>query len=715
MPNNNTLLAPLHRSRPAAAVHLALAVLAAGAASGARADEPIGGDAPVQQVTIVGSAEHGYAVKSSSTATKTDTLLRDTPQAITVVSKELIDDQGMQSMADVIRYVPGIVTAQGEGNRDTAVFRGNSSTGDFFLDGVRDDVQYYRDLYNIDSVEALKGPNAMIFGRAGSGGVINRVSKEPVGHKVAEASVAVGSWAARRVTADVGDALGESAAFRVNAMVEDSNSYRDSVKIKRHGINPSFAWRPGANTRVVLGFEHFRDERGADRGVPGFNGRPLDTDPSTFFGNPELSNTWARVNAFTALVEHDFGNGVSLRNRTRYAAYDKFYQNVFASEVVKLVDGVPTLKLGAYNNATTRTNLFNQTDLNFSLDAFGLRHKLAAGVEFGRQLTDNFRNTGYFGNSTALTVPVSAPYSTVPLTFRQSGTDADNHGTATSGALYVQDQVEFSPQWLAIVGLRYDRFNLDFTNRRNGQRFDVTDSPLSPRVGLVYKPFEAMSVYASYSRAFAPRAGDQLASLTLSNAALDPEKFTNVELGAKWDIRPNLSASAAVYRLDRTNVLVTDQFNPNLSYLVKDGQRTRGVELGLQGNVTRAWSVMGGYAWQDAKLLAANGAQAAGATVPQVPTHTLSLWNRYDFTPEFGAAAGIVYRDSIFASTSNAVTVPSFTRVDAALFYKLGKDYRLQLNVENLFDKRYWASANSDSNITPGSPRALRLTLNAKF
>jgi catecholate siderophore receptor len=383
--------------------------------------------------------------------------------------------------------------------------------------------------------------------------------------------------------------------------------------------------------------------------------------------------------------------------------------------VVKLVNGVQTVRLGAYNNATTRTNLFNQTDLNFSIDAFGLRHKLAAGVELGRQVTDNFRNTGFFGTSTGLDVPVSAPYATVPVAFRQSATDADNHGTATTSAVYLQDQIEFSPHWQAIVGLRYDRFNLDFTNHRTGQRFDVTDSPLSPRVGLVYKPFEAMSLYASYSRAFAPRAGDQLGSLTLSNAALAPEKFTNYELGAKWDIRPNLSATAAVYRLDRTNVLVTDQFNPNLSYLVQDGQRTKGVELGLQGNITRAWSVMGGYAWQDAKLVAANGTQAAGATVPQVPKNTFSLWNRYDFTEEFGAAVGLVYRDSIFASTSNKVTVPSFTRVDAALFYKLGKDYRLQLNVENLFDKHYWASANSDSNITPGSPRALRLTLDAKF
>jgi catecholate siderophore receptor len=702
----------LRRARTTVAVQLALLALAASALP-ADADEGEAG-APVQRVTITGTAERGYDVKASSTATKTDTLLRDTPQAITVVSRELIRDQAMQGMADVIRYVPGVVTAQGEGNRDTAVFRGNSSTGDFFIDGIRDDVQYYRDLYNIDSVEALKGPNAMIFGRGGSGGVINRVSKQPAWTPVREVSATVGSWANRRVTADVGQPISDTAAFRVNAMVEDSNSYRDSVETRRHGINPTFAFRPGRDTSLVFGFEHFRDERTADRGVPGFDGRPLDTDPSTFFGNPELSTTWARMNAFTALLEHDFGNGVSLRNRTRYANYDKFYQNVYAASVVRVENAAQVFDLGAYNNATQRTNLFNQTDLNFAFNAFGLRHKIATGIELGRQETDNLRNTGSF--SVGKTVPVAAPYTTGTVSFRPSATDADNHGVATTGAAYIQDQVEFSPQWQAIVGLRYDRFDVDFTDHRTGGRFDVTDSPVSPRFGLVYKPLEPVSIYASYSRAFAPRAGDQLGSLTLSNANLEPERFTNVELGVKWDIRPNLSASAAVYRLDRKNVLVTDPANSAVSYVVPEGQRTRGVELGLQGKITRAWSVMGGYAYQDAQLLAASGtAQAAGATVPQVPTHTFSLWNRYDFSRRFGAGLGVVYRDSVFASTSNAVVLPSFTRVDAALFYNVGKDYRIQLNVENLFDKRYWASANSDTNITPGSPRAVRLTLAAKF
>jgi catecholate siderophore receptor len=705
-----TSLPRITSSRPALAVQLALAALAG--ALPAHAEE-LADAVPVQQVTITGTAERGYDVKSSVTATKTDTLLRDVPQAVTVVSKELIRDQAMQSMADVIRYVPGIGTAQGEGNRDTAVLRGNSSTGDFFVDGVRDDVQYYRDLYNIDSVEALKGPNAMIFGRGGAGGVINRVTKEPAWTPVREVTATVGSWSNRRATADIGQAISDSAAFRINAMAEDSDSYRQGVYVKRHGINPALALRPDAATRVELGFEHFRDQRVADRGVPGFNGRPLQTDPSAFFGNAELSLAWARANSFSALIEHQFAGGALLRNRTRYASYDKFYQNVYAGSVVSLKEGVPTLTLGAYNNATARTNLFNQTDLNFEIEALGLRHRLATGVELGRQLTDNFRNTGYFSGSSS--VPASAPHTTGPVSFRQAATDADNHGAANTAGVYLQDQVTLSPRWQAIVGVRYDRFEVDFSNHRNGQRFDVTDTPGSPRAGLVYKPDEALSLYASYSRAFAPRAGDQLSSLSLSNAALEPEKFKNVELGAKWDVRPGLSATAAAYRLDRKNVLVTDPADPAVSYVMPDGQRTKGVELGLQGKLTRAWIVMGGYAWQQARFLAASGAQAAGATVPQVPTHTLSLWNRYDFTPGIGAALGLVYRDSVYASTSNAVSLPAFTRVDAALFYQLGRDYRLQLNLENLFDKRYWASANSDTNITPGSPRALRLTVAAKF
>jgi catecholate siderophore receptor len=667
----------------------------------------------ITQVKIVGELERGYAAKRSSSATKTDTLLRDTPQAITVVTSELMRDQAVQNMADVIRYVPGIVTAQGEGNRDTVIFRGNSSTSDFYVDGMRDDVQYYRDFYNIDSVEAIKGPNAMIFGRGGSGGVINRVSKKPEWNDVREVSLGVGSNNARRATVDLGVAVNDNVALRLNAMVEESDSFRDGVSVKRSGINPTLAIRIDADTKVVLGYEHFEDNRIADRGIPSFNGKPFATDPSTFFGNAEGSPTWARVDAFSAVIDHDLGHGVKLRNSTRFADYDKFYQNVFPGAVS--TDG-SSVSISAYNNATQRKNFFNQTDLTFSLMIGAIEHKIATGIELGRQVTDNLRSTGYFDNTTtSVNVATNNPLATQPLTFRQQASDAENHSTATVASVYLQDQITLSKQWQAIVGLRYDHFKIDFLNQRNNTTIVQTDTPLSPRAGLIYKPFEALSLYASYSLAFVPRAGEQLSSLTPTNQAFDPEQFKNMEVGAKWDIEPNLAATAALYQLDRSNVIIADPSDASKSVLA-DGQRSKGLELGLSGKLSRDWSLMGAYAYQDAKITQTqSSAILAGARVAQVPKHTFSLWNRYDFSAAWGAGLGVIYRSSIDASTSNSVTLPGFTRFDGALYYQVNKDLALQVNLENMLDKQYFASAHNDNNITPGAPRAIRVGLSAKF
>jgi catecholate siderophore receptor len=672
-------------------------------------------DTKLPEVQVNSDKEQKYLVKQTSTATKTDTLLRDTPQAITVVSQELIRDQAMQSMADVIRYVPGVVTAQGEGNRDTAVFRGNSSTGDFFVDGIRDDVQYYRDFYNIDSVEALKGSNAMIFGRGGSGGVINRVTKQAQWTPVSEASISLGSWNSRRATVDLGRALDQNFAFRVTGMAENSESYRTGYHLRRSGINPTLAIRAGDNTSVVLGYEHFNDNRTADRGVPSYKGKPLAVDASTFFGNADMSPTWSRVDALTAYIDHDFGNGVSLRNRSRYANYDKFYQNIFSGAVSSNGQSVA---LNAYNNATQRSNLFNQTDLVFDVTSGSIKHKLLAGVELGQQKTDNFRNTGYFSsvgaNATSITVPIVNPY-TNQVVFRQGATDANNYGEVDTAGIYVQDQIEWNTQWQTVVGLRRDRFAVDFLNRRTNDKIKVTDTPVSPRLGLVFKPMVDVSIYGSYSIAYVPRAGDQLSSLTASNKAFDPEKFKNIEIGAKWDAMKDLSLSVALYQLDRSNVAITDPSDSTKTILV-DGQRSKGVELSVTGKITSAWSIMGGYAYQDAKITKTQSATVlAGASLAQVPKHSASLWNRYDLNDSWGFGLGIVYRSEIYPSTDNTVVLPGFTRVDAAAFYNLNSQVRLQFNLENLADKSYYASANSNNNITPGSPRALRLTANFKF
>ncbi|KGM53141.1 TonB-dependent receptor [Lysobacter arseniciresistens ZS79] len=667
-------------------------------------------------VEVRGERDRGYNAQRTRTATKTDTPLRDVPQSITVVTEQLIRDQAMQGIGDVVRYVPGIGIAQGEGNRDAPIFRGNSSTADFFVDGVRDDLQYFRDLYNIERVEALKGANGMIFGRGGSGGVINRVTKQADWDEHREISAQVGSYGRSRSAVDIGRAINSNAAFRVTAMYEDSDSYRDGVSVERYGINPTASFRLGERTTATVGYEHFRDDRIADRGIPSFRGRPVDTDASTFFGNAALSPTWARVNAFNALVDHSFGEGVTLRNRTRWADQDKFYQNVYPGAVT--ADGTQ-VSISAYNNLTARKNLFNQTDLTFGLNTGAISHALLVGAELSRQETDNRRVTGYFTGvsptTTSVLVPVSNPVTNQPVTFRASTSDADNSGIAKGAAIYVQDQVTFSPQWQAVVGVRFDRFDLDLRNNRNGTTLTSADDLISPRAGLIYKPAEPVSIYASYSRSFLPRAGEQLASLSLTNQALDPESFTNYEVGAKWDLRPDLSSTIAVYRLNRSNVVVSDPVDPSRSVLV-DGQYSKGVELGLSGRLTEAWSVMGGYAYQEGELTETQSSTARkGATLAQLPRHSASLWNRYDFSPQWGVGLGAIYRSSVYTSTDNTVTLEGFTRLDGALFYKVSDQLQLQLNVENLGDKRYYASAHNNNNITPGSPRAYAIGVHLNF
>ncbi|MEC5399532.1 TonB-dependent receptor [Uliginosibacterium sp. H1] len=675
-------------------------------------------------VVVSGQQDQGYAATQTTTATKTDTPLLDTPQSVTVVTPDQIRDQSAQSIAEATRYVPGVSFAQGEGNRETPIIRGISSTGDFFIDGIRDDVQYYRDLYNIENVEVFKGPNAMIFGRGATGGLINRVSKQPMWQALYGGSLTLGSDSNRRLTVDVNQPFNDVFAARVNGLYENSESYRDGVTLERSGINPTVSMRPSAKTLVTLGYEYFKDDRIADRGISSYRGAPVDTDPSTFFGNAEGSPTWSQLNAFNALIEHRFDNGLLLRNRTRFSDQDKFYRNVFPGAVN--ATGT-TVAISAYDNATSRDSLFNQTDAIFDVTTGPVRHKLLVGTELGQQNTDNFRNTGYFpGNVTSVQVPLSSPTTNLPVTYRQSATDADNTSESSVAALYVQDQLELTEQFLVVAGLRYDRFEVDYRNNRNGEKINTTDHLLSPRIGVIYKPVQPVSLYANYSIAYQPRAGEQLSSLSASNAALEPEKFNNYEIGAKWDIRPGLALSSALYQLDRTNVVVLDPTDPtNTRTILSDGQRTKGFELGVAGRITPAWTVSGGYSYVDAKLTANTSATLReGATLGQVPQHTFALWNRYDFTPMWGAGLGLIHRTEMFASTEQTVTasnpypnvtLPGYTRVDAAVFMKISKALTAQLNVENLFDKKYYSNAHSNTNITPGSPRAFRVSLNAAF
>lgn len=652
-----------------------------------------------------------YRVTAITTATKTAALLRDVPQSITVVTQEQIKDQQMTSIGDVIRYVPGVSVHQGENNRDQLIFRGNSTSADFFLNGVRDDVQYYRDLYNVERIEVLKGPNAMIFGRGGGGGVINRVTKEAGLTSLREISLQSGSFGNKRFSADFGQPIKDKLAFRLNGAYENSDSFRKHVVLERYAFAPTLTIAPSKQTKITLSYEYLNDRRVADRGITSFMGRPADIDIATFYGNPDDSHVRADVNLGTASIEHLAGK-LTIRNRTQFGDYNRFYQNYVPRDVNAAKTQVT---LTAYNNSTHRQNVFNQTDVTYAVTTGKTRHTLLGGAEFGLQLTDNFRNTGYFNNTaTTFLASYDNPTINTPVTFRQSATDANNHLKATVVAAYVQDQIELSRFVQVIAGVRFDRFDLKYYNNRNGDNLRRTDNLTSPRLGILFKPVAEVSLYANYSVSYLPSSGDQFSSLTTITQQVKPEKFGNYEVGVKWDISHSFSFNTAIFRLDRTNTRATDPNDP--TRIIQTGsQRTNGFEIGINGNITRAWKLAGGYAYQDAFITSATTAARLDAQVGQVPHHNFSIWNNYQIIPRLGVGLGIINRSDMFASVDNTVIVPGYTRADAAVFFSITEKIRFQANVENLLDKKYYTNADSNTNISPGFPVTVRVGLTARF
>ena len=661
-------------------------------------------------VTVTGGGGN-YQTDTIYSAAKIPVANRDLPQAVSVVGKQQISDQLFASISDIARYQPGISSPQGENNRDQLIIRGQNSSADFFLNGVRDDVQYYRDLYNLERVEILRGPNALTFGRGGGGGVVNRVAKEAGETLFFEFTAQGGGFGDRRGTFDINTPLGNKVALRFNGVGETSDSFRDFVDMHRYGFSPTATITPDQFTRITVAYDFFRDRRTADRGITSLNNRPADVPISTFYGDPENSKVRLGADLFNASFERVF-DSLIVRNRTMYGDYDRFYQNYVPGAVNSATQMV---SLSAYNNATRRRNLFNQTDFIYNTVTWGIKHTVLGGFEVGRQHSNNFRNTGFFNNtSTSILVPFDNPLTSTPITFRQSATDADNRVQVNLAAAYVQDQIELSRYVQVLAGARFDYFDLDFHNNRNNSDLRRIDRLVSPRVGIVVKPIARLSIYGNYNISYLPSSGDQFSSLTSITQQVKPEKFTNYEFGVKWDILNELSLTSAVYRLDRTNTRANHPTDPTI-ILQTGSQRTNGFELNLSGALTRKWSLTGGYAFQDAFISSTTTAAPEGQRVAQVPRHSFTIWNRYQLLKRLGIGAGILRRTDVYASIDNTVVLPAYTRIDAALFYTFNEHWRLQANVENLFYTRYYQNADNNTNITPGAPISAKVALVARF
>jgi catecholate siderophore receptor len=653
------------------------------------------------------SGVDGYFAEGTSAATKTNTLIMNIPGSVSIITEEMAQDQAANQLGQALLYVPGIAVMQGEGHRDQLTFRGQRTTADFFVDGVRDDIETFRDLYNAQTVEVLKGPLAMIFGRGGGGGVINRVLKRADGIPIYEGTMQLGSWDRARFTADVGQAISPNAAIRLNAMYEDSDTFRDFSWLERYGLNPTMGFKLGERTTFHISYEYKVHDQNVDRGGPSIGNRPFPAPDELFYGQPFASYTNFDGHIATATLEHETAGGLQIRNHTFYADYDKLYQNIFASSAVG-APGPDLVQLNGYQSAQARQNFFNQTDFSYSFNTGKhLFHTVVAGTEIGIQNNDEFRNlpSGYPTNVPALDPTIFTP-TRYDIPNRRRFTDLEVLSA------FVQDQLQITRYFELIGGIRFDRFDVSFEDRLSGFTDTQVDNVWSPRIGGVLKPWEKLHFYASYSNSFLPANGDNFGALPVTVRELEPEEFTNYETGFKWTPKPRLLVQGAIYRLDRDNQPVTigpDTFAQGLT-------RTRGAELEISGYLTDRWQVFGGFAYTDSEILeAGDNVDLVGNSVESVPVHTFSMWNKYQLSERWGVGLGVIYQGDWFAAADNAVVVPEYTRVDGALYYDLNEHWSAQLNIENLFDTEYWISSHNNNNISYGAPASAFVTVKARW
>lgn len=672
-------------------------------------------DSQLPEVAVqAGREAASYQAEVAVSATKTPAPLRDIPQTINVVTERQLQDQGARSLQDALRTVPGVGLSHGDGQRDQVTIRGFSAIGDQFVDGFRDDALYFRDLSNIERIEVVKGPAAVLYGRGSSGGLINRISKKPGGSQ-REVELVVGSDDLRRLGLDLAERLGEAASVRLTGAVEDSGSYRSQGFVKRENIAPSLAFRLGADTRVLLQAEKLSDRRVTDMGVPALNGRPVDVPRETYYGSANAARddtTQSTVTAGAATIEHRFSPELSLRNAFRSYTYHLDRHSTIPGTVVGS-GASATVRLNRSDVTREDDGWFNQLELSQRL-AGDVGHQLLYGLEVGEQQ----KNQRFVRVNNLVTVALFNPV-LVPLPAYSAAPATDSVGVMKVAGGYLQDLLTLSPHWKALLGLRYDIFRQEVDDRRAGQPdLARTDREWSPRAGIVFQPDHWQSYYLSWSRSFQP-SGETLPQAANANE-LAPEETSSVELGSKLELFDGqASAALAVFELERSNIKTTDPANP--ARLVAVGvQRTRGAELSLQGQLARGWQVQAGYAYLDARIVRSNtvsgGVPLEGKRASLTPGHSGNLWLLHDLGGGFNIGGGVNYVGNRYAAPDNTVSLGSYVTADAALLYK-SASYDLALNVKNLADKKYYVSAHGDANNLnlPGAPRSIEATLRMRF
>jgi catecholate siderophore receptor len=655
--------------------------------------------------------------------------LQDVPQSVTVVSSELIQSQAATRLEDALKNVPGITLNAGEGaaRGDTINLRGFSAFNDFFLDGIRDAAVYDRDSFNLESVEVVKGPSAILFGRGSTGGAINQVSKAPLLMPLYAVTADVGTNHEYRATTDINVPLSSSAAFRFNAMGESSEvADRDFVKNRRWGVAPSLALGIGENDSLIVEFLHQQENNLPDAGVPFLDGRPAPVPRGAFYGLASDRQT-ANDNIATARYKHDFNPDISLANTLRYAKYEFDFQSTmpnFGNTVPGPDTPLDAVVVGrdAPGSSGSQTNLTDQTDLTAHFTTGPVSHTVFTGVEFGRQTNDLARYANPFNtnNNWVPETPLLNPDPEEPLPAVQPISSQQNT-TAHSAAAYATDTVAIAPYLDFVAGVRFDNFSAGYvqTTIATGAVLDLThtDNVTSPRAALIFKPTPQQSYYFSYGTSFDP--SSEALTLTTKTANLGPVKAKSYEVGAKtsW-LGGMFNTTAALFHTEVDNAQTNDPENPTVTILNGD-QRVEGLELGLNGYLTKHLEMVAGYTYLDGKTLASGNPAYVGQALPIVARNAMNLWTEYELTDDWEIGLGGNWLGARYADSAQTATIPGYVVFNAMASYKISQKASLQLNVINLanrlyYDSAYYTSA-SENHVIPGAGRTAKLTIRMTF
>ena len=662
----------------------------------------------VEEIIVKGKVLYSDQV----TALKTPVPIIDVPQTLSIVTDDEIRKQGFRELGDIVRYTPGVNTSQGEGHRDSIVFRGVRSTADFYLDGVRDDVQYYRSLYNLEQVEILRGPNALLFGRGGTGGIINRVTKKAVlDEQFGSFDMGADSFGAFDFAVDYNVSTGEKSALRINFHSDTLENHRDYYDGDRYGFNPTLRLEISPATTLDLSYEHADHERFIDRGVPTLNGEPVEAFEEIVFGDTDTNLQTLRADIYRANLSHEFSDTRKGNLVVQYSDFQKLYKNYYASGY----SGGDTFTADGYKDPTERTNLIISGNIVNEFQTGSAKHTLLVGAEIIDTENENYRYNTFFITTEDdnevfnITRPINFGVNAAGVrTYNdftadlKSSTQSDIEVTS----IYIQDQIDVPDNFKELLGGRLDNFDITVRDIKKGTSESREDEEFSPRAGLIYKPQENISLYVSYAESFLPRSGEQFKKLDANAARLDPDVYESTEVGVKWDIRPGLSFTASYFDSEQT-VATRDSDTGENSEIV--GLQVDGIELELKGQVTEKLSLAIGYSDLD-------GETAKGGEPREIPEYTASLWATYEVNDRFGIGLGITSQgESNIKNDKPGLILPDYTRVDFAAYYDLADDLSIQLNVENVTDELYFPHSHSTHQASVGEPLNARISLRKTF